>query len=123
GRGAGALLAAGAILVHPLAADAVAARDLLGRLQHAPVDLRLGLEQAGILGHVAIRLVLDAGDRFDPAGDEHLALARDDALGGHGDRLQAGGTEAVDGRARDADGASRGQGDLARDVAARRALG
>ena len=40
-RGAGLLLAGCAVFVHALAPDAVALGDLLGGLQHVPVDLGL----------------------------------------------------------------------------------
>jgi hypothetical protein len=48
--------------------------------------------------HVLVHFLLHAGDALDAAGHVHVAFARDDALRGHGDGLQARGAEAVDGR-------------------------
>ena len=45
----------------------------------------------------------DAGHRLDAAGDDAVGKAAHDPLGGHGDGLQAGGAEAVDGLARHLD--------------------
>ncbi len=122
-RGAGLLLAGGAVFVHRVAADVVALGDLFGGLQHAPVDLGLGLGEFEVAQHVRVHFLLHAGDALDAAGDEDLGLARDDALRGHGDGLQARGAETVDRHARGGDGQAGAQRDLARDVGARRALG
>jgi hypothetical protein len=102
-RGGGLLLAGCAVLVHGVAADVVALGDLLGRLQHVPVDLGLVLHEPGVGQHVLVGFVLHARDALDAAGHVHLAFARDDALRGGGDGLQARGAEAVDRHARGGD--------------------
>jgi hypothetical protein len=122
-RGAGLLLAGRAVFVHGVAGDAVALGHLFGGLQHAPVDLGLFLLQHRVEGHVHVHLLLHAGNALHPTGHVHLAFTGDDALRGQGDGLQARGAEAVDGHARDGDGAAGGQRDLARDVHAGGAFG
>ena len=85
------------IFVLVLAGDVVALGDDVGGVDHRDEDLRRDLDQ----------LLVDVppahagqGDRFDPAGRDHLVAVVADMVGGHGDRLQAGGAEAVDGDAR-----------------------
>jgi hypothetical protein len=80
-----------------VAADVVALGHLLGRLQHAPVDLGLVLQQRRILAMCGWFL-LHAGDALHAAGHQHVVLARDDALGSQRNGLQARGAEAVDGQ-------------------------
>src|SRR5688572_25553856 len=118
-----AVLALHAELVLLLARDFVAARHILGGLQHRPVGLRLVAVQPLVLEVVLVHLVLHQRDRLDAAGDEDLAFAGDDALRGERDCLQAGGAEAVHRHARHADRAAGADRDLARDVPAGRALG
>ena len=60
----------------PLAGDAVALRDILGGLQHRPVDLGLVLGEPALVNHVLVRFVLHAGDRLDPTGYEVPRLRR-----------------------------------------------
>jgi hypothetical protein len=49
----------------------------------------LFLTSAGVGQHVRVHLLLHAGDALDAAGHIDIALARDDALRGQRDRLQA----------------------------------
>eukprot|EP01136_Pigoraptor_vietnamica_P026122 Opistho-1_new@80828 len=112
---AGALLALCAVLVHRVAANAVALGHLLGGLQHVPVDLGLFLGQVEVAQHVGVHFLLHAGDAFHAPSHIDLALAGDDALRGHRDGLQAGRAEAVDRHARGGDGQAGAQRDLARD--------
>ena len=69
--------------------------------------------RAGVRGAVAV-----ARDGFDARGDEHVALARADRVGGHADRLQRARAVPVD---RDPGhvGEAREEGRDARDVEAR----
>ena len=68
-------------------------------------------------------IVLHAGDGFDATRNVHLALARDDALRGQRDGLQARGAVTIHGHARGGHGTSGAQRDLARDVEAGGAFG
>ena len=52
-------------------------------------DLGLLVLQPGVVDHVAVGLLLHAGDALDAARHIHIALARDDALRGQCDGLQA----------------------------------
>ncbi len=122
-RGGGLLLAGSAVLVHAFARDVVALGHLLGGLQHVPVDLGLVLDQPGVGDHVAVHLLLHAGDALDATADEDVALAGDDALRRQRDGLQAAAAEAVDGHAAGGDRQPGTQGDLARDVGASGAFG
>jgi hypothetical protein len=72
---------------------------------------------------VLVGLVLHQRDRLDAAGDVDLAFAGEDALGGERHGLQAGGAEAVHRHAGHRHRQARADRDLARDVAAGRALG
>ena len=69
-----------------------------------------------------VGLVLDAGDRFQPAGRVDLAFARQDPLRRERDGLQPRGAEPVDGNARGVDRAAGAQPHLPRDVRAGRAF-
>ena len=53
---------------------------------------------------------------FGAAGDDDFGIAEHDAFGSHGDGLQAGGTEAIDGHGGTLDGQSGAQRGDARDV-------
>src|SRR5207237_8452755 len=117
-RGGGTLLAAYAVLILPLARDVVLLRDVLGRLQHRPVQLRLVRVDPRPVQHVLVHLVLDARDRFHAAGRVDVAFAGDDALRRDGDRLQARRAEAVHGHAGGRHRTSGANRDLPRDVAA-----
>ena len=115
--GRGALLAAHAVLVLRLARDVVALGHGLGGLQHGPVDLGLVLLQPRrSTQHVAgwSRSARRRCDSTPPATITGTS-SDDDALRGHGDGLQAGGAEAVDG---DAGGGHRAAG-AQRDLRAR----
>ena len=118
----GAQLAAHAVLILRLAPDVVALRDGLRRLQHAPVHLRLVLDDPLLLQHAMVRAVLDAGNRFQPAGGVDLAFTRHHPLRRERDRLQPRGAKPVDGQARRADRAAGAQRHLPRDVRAGRAF-
>ena len=74
-RGLGALLRPRAVLVLHVARDLVALGDLLGRLQHRPVDFGLVLDEPRILEMQLVSVVLHERDRFDSAGDENVVLA------------------------------------------------
>jgi hypothetical protein len=116
-------MAAGTVVVHAILGHVVALGHVLGRLQHVPVDLGLGLHQRRVHQHVLVGLVLHATDAFHTARHVHVAFARDDALRRHGDGLQAAAAEAVDGDTAHGDGQASAQRDLAGDVAAGGAFG
>src|SRR6185369_564840 len=67
-RGDRLLLAGRAVLVHALAADAVALGNGFGGLQHRPVDLGLVLLEPAVHEHVHVHLLLHAGDALHAAG-------------------------------------------------------
>ena len=81
------------------------------------------LEEPGVLEHVLIQLLLDAGDRLDAARHHHRHPVDDHALGGKGDGLQPGGAEPVDGGAGSGDRKTGAQCDLTGHVPAGGALG
>jgi hypothetical protein len=68
--------------------------------------------------HVQVHFLLHAGNAFHATGHVHIAFARNDALRGQCNGLQAGRTKAVDGHARHGDGQPARKRDLARDVGA-----
>ena len=70
-----------------------------------------------------VHFLLNTRDAFDTSSHIHRTFAGNDALRGQGNRLQTRRTKAVDGHARHGDGQSAFQGNLARDVGARGALG
>src|SRR5947208_1242616 len=113
-----AVLALHAVLVLLLARNLVAARDVLGGLQHRPVGLGLVAMKPLVLEVVLVHLVLHHRDRLDAAGHEHLAFAGEHALACERDRLQARGAEAVHRHAGNAHRAARAHGYLARNVPA-----
>ena len=113
----------GKAAVHALAVDLVALGHLLGGLQHVPVDLGLVLHQPGIGHHVGVHFLLHARDAFNTTGHVDVALARNDALRGQRDGLQAGRAEAVDCHARGGNGQAGAQSGLAGDVGAGGAFG
>src|SRR5262249_18554633 len=121
-RSGRALLRAHAVFVLALLRDRIALRDVLGGLQHRPVDFRLVLDEPAFGHHVAVHLVLHAPDRLHAAPHEPLPLAGYHALRGERDRLQPRRAEAVDRHARYADRQPGAQRDLARDIAAGRAF-
>ena len=116
GRGDGALVAAQGEGVLVLAADPVALGDVLAglahrlggdaelghpRVDHPPAEGRV-VHRLRAAGEGALGLLDHPGrpaHRLDPAGQVEVALAGLDRPGGAVDRLQAGGAEAVDGRA------------------------
>jgi hypothetical protein len=115
--GGGALLALQRVGVLGFAADAVAAGDDLGGLEHRDVGARHHLLHGQGLGAVGV-LVLGLGERqgLDAAGHGDLHLAGQDVLGGDADGHQAGGAHAVEGHAGHAVGQAAGVGAQAADV-------
>ena len=118
--GHGAVLRALGELVHLLARDVLVLRHVLSRLAHRDVDVREPLRRRPVraaaerpLGRALAGLAEDrvrrrvagasgvAADGLDAGGDEHVAFAGLDGVGGHADRLQARRAVAVDRHARD----------------------
>ncbi|MNN04268.1 hypothetical protein D3C81_1169890 [compost metagenome] len=104
----GALLALQGVEVLCLAGDVVAAGDDLGGLPHRVVDARHFQLQARVEEVVHVLPLHRQGDGLDATGDDHVAAAGSDLVGGDGDGLQARGAEAVQGHAGDV-GAQLGQ--------------
>ena len=121
--GGGALLALQREGVLVLAADAVAARHDVGRVDHGHVQRGLVLDQPGV--HVGGQVVAgaDARDGLDAAGQHGVHALGHDAARRDGDGLQARGAKARDGRARDGQGQLGAQHGLAAQVAALEAVG
>ena len=113
----GVLMAAVGEGVGILARDAVLALHLLGGEAHVDVDLRVVIDEPGI-GRGFVAGHRDHAHGFAAARDEDVRAARANAVGRHGDRLQAGTAEAVDGDAGGSDGQAREQGGDARHIAA-----
>src|SRR5690606_33624938 len=120
--GSGTLLAARAVLVLRFLGDVVALGHGLRGLQHGPVELRLVLGQPLFLDVLGVDVGLHGGDGLHAAGDHDRRLVDDDVLGGHGNGLQAGRAEAVDGDAGHADRQAGADGGHAGDVVALRAF-
>ena len=102
--GDGALLRALREAVHVLARDVPSLGDVLGGQAHRDVDVgdrRVVAEQLRMQLLGVLRVAVDLGDRLDAGSDEGVPLAGLDRVKGHPDRLQRGGAEAVDRRARD----------------------
>ena len=72
-----------------LARDAIFLREVLRRQAHADVRVRIVVHQPGIRRNLVAAHGHHA-HRFGAAGNGDVALPRHDALGGDGDRLQAG---------------------------------
>ena len=102
-------------LVLHLARDVEALRQALGGEAHREIRVGIVRYQPGI-GRNFIAAHGNHGHGLDAAGDDGLRAARHDALGRHGNRLQAGGAEAIDGHGRDFDGQTGAQRSDARDV-------
>ena len=102
--GGGAQLARQRVFILRLAADVIAPRHGFSGIEHIHVDVGPVLAQPWVLG---VRLDLVVGwqlaDDLDAAADADIDLADHDALRDHGDGLQAGRTETVDGCSTDAD--------------------
>src|SRR5699024_1304437 len=97
-------------------------RHQLGGLAHAVIDarhLRLDDRVVQVIGVLAPG---GQGDGFDTTGDDHLAAAGGDLVGGDGDGLQARGTVAVQGHAGAVDAQAGQHCDVATDVVALRAF-
>src|SRR5699024_6067988 len=97
--GEGAAVAFGSEGVLGLATDLPARGDVFGGDAHAVGDADVLVVEDG-----RVHLHLVAHHRhhahgLGAAGEHEVGLAEADAVGGHGHRLQAGGTEAVDGDA------------------------
>src|SRR4051812_26442707 len=118
-----ALLALHAVPVLVFARDLVAARHVLGGLQHRPVDLAVMPVQPLVLEMVLVHLVLHQRDRFHAARDVDPALASEDALRRERDRLQTRGAETVHRHSRHRHWAACADRDLAGNVPAGRAFG
>src|SRR5207302_4878441 len=95
------LLALHRVAVHLLAADLLALGDVLRRLAHGDVDVRVFLgvarDQLGVeaVGRVGVAASV-AGDALDARADEDVALAGLDRVGGDARRHQRGRAVAVD---------------------------
>ena len=121
-RSRGTLLAGSAIFVHRITADAVTLGDLLGGLQHVPVNFRFFLGQPRVGQHVFVHFLLHTGNAFNATGHINIAFARNDALGCECNGLQARRTETVHCHPGGGDGQTGAQGGLAGNVGAGRAL-
>jgi hypothetical protein len=128
-------------VVHVLAPHVVLVGDVLGGLAHRDVEVgapvlavqlrvlplghrdlvlhrlgRLLLEGAEQLRQPILRPHADARDVLDAGGDVGVGVACLDRVAGNGDRVQARGAVARDGRARDVHGEAREHRDRAADV-------
>ena len=126
-RGDRQLLRALRVLVHVRAADLVALGDVLGRVAHRDVGVRvavLALQTLVLVGGAGrLGALVVARDPLHAGGDVGVALAGDDGVGGLADRLEAGGAVARDRRAAHAQRQLLGaQRDDARDVEGLQAL-
>ena len=91
-----ALLAAQRVFVLRFAGDAIALGHDFGSLEHRHPELRLGAHQMLFGDVVEVHAAkLHEGDRLHARADGNRDAFIDHAARGHGDRLQAGGAEAV----------------------------
>ena len=132
-RGNGALVRAKRERVLLLAADSALLGDVLARLAHRVRVVHLGQARVGEapaegrVVHLAGAAVVSgfrlghdvrrARHRLDAAGDERVAVADHDRVGGRVDRLEPGAAQSVDRLAGDLDRQPREQRAHARDVA------
>ena len=77
-------------------------RQALGGQSHGEIGVGIVRDQPGV-GRDLVAAHGNHGHGLDAAGDDDLGSAGHDALGRHGNRLQARGAEAVDGHRRDLD--------------------
>jgi len=84
------LLAASTVFVHAITGNFVTLGNLLGGLQHVPVNFGLHFGQRQILQHVLIGFLLNARNAFYTTCHIHLAFTRNDALRSQSDGLQTG---------------------------------
>ena len=116
-RLSGALLALDRVGIDVVAREAVFGGDQVGGdtlRQEIGLDRDRGIHRPGAAGSADA----DAAHQLDAAAHGHLVLARHDLGGGEIDRIEAGGTEAVDLHAGHAVAEARHQRGGARDVAA-----
>ena len=113
--GQGFLMALVGKLVGLLAGDGVFAREIFGGEAHAEIGVGIVIHEPGI-GRDLVATHRHHAHGLGAASDDHVGMAAHDALGGHGDGLQARGAEAVDGHRRKLDGQAGAQGRDARDV-------
>ncbi len=114
----GALLALQGIDVLLLAGHVITTSDPFGRLPHAVIDARYLRLDDGVEQVIGVLAVERQADGLDPAGDDHVAAAGGDLVGGHGDGLQSRGAVAVQSHARAVDAQARQHGHVAADVVA-----
>ena len=108
-------MAAQGELVGGFARDAIALRDAFGGESHSEIGVRIVIDEPGV-GRNFVAAHGDHRHGFGASGNDDFRAAAHDAFGGHGDRLQAGGTEAIDGQRRNFDGQARAQRSDAGDV-------
>ena len=113
--GNGFLVALHRKLVGHLASDVVTLGQPLGGEAHREIGIGIVRDQPGI-GRDFVAAHGNHGHGLDAAGDDGLRAARHDALGSHGNRLQPGRAEAIDGHRRNFDRQSGAQGSDARHV-------
>ncbi|CAH0324204.1 hypothetical protein SRABI111_05772 [Pseudomonas carnis] len=96
----GALLALQRIKVLVFAADVIAARNDFGGLAHGEVNARHLFLKQRVDQVIGVDALHGQADGLHATGNNDVAAARSDLVGGNGNRLQARRTEAVEGHAR-----------------------
>ncbi|MCY1413850.1 hypothetical protein D9M71_292870 [compost metagenome] len=96
--------------------DVVPTCDDFSRLAHREVDTRYLLLEQRVDQVVGVDAFHGQADGLDATGDDDVAATRSDLVGGDGDRLQARGTEAVEGHAGRTDAQARQHRDIAPDI-------
>src|ERR1700692_5119556 len=95
-------------LIAPLASDSETSGHSLSGQAHREVGVGIMVDQPGIRRNF-IAAHGDHGHRFTAPCDHHFGGSGHDAFGGHGDGLESGRAEAVDGHGGDFDGESGAQ--------------
>ena len=102
-------------LIGLLARNAIFAREIFGREAHAEVTVGVVIHQPRIGRHF-VAAHRHQSHRFGAAGENHVRVTQHDALRGHGDGLQTGRAEAIDGHGRGFHGQAGAKQSDARDV-------
>src|SRR5690606_41374242 len=92
--GLGAFLASKRIFVLDLAADSIARRHSVRRLDHGQIYIRPVLAEPGLHGKMPVKIILQQADRLQPASNHYRHFIDDNALRRDGNGLEPRGAEA-----------------------------
>jgi len=99
-----------------LAAHPVAIGDPLGRREHGHEQLGLVRQEPSLVAVAHVHHVVNEADGLQATGDHHGHPVHENALGGDGDRREAGRAEPVDRHGRARDGQARPKRGVASDI-------